>query len=302
MLIEKQEMASDSFDLPFVFVDSPETLAAALPALHDADLISVDAEFSLTGMHHCVLALLQVATYEKVWLIDPLAIPSLIRPLLLALAETPWIVHDYSGDGIVFKRIYDVVPASVLDTMMLAKALNYAQPGLKAMAKIKLGIDIPKEEQDSNWLYRPLRESQMRYAARDAALLLPLLRELAMEAGRRTSGADIAAKLAALPTAVRHLLEKIDSYVMPIESPLIEKIRAMELGPSAEALAKKLLDLRHQWGNEGDIAAVMELGNRWIAARMQCPPKTKAALEKTIRNWKFCKKRIDSLWKVFTES
>lgn len=295
-------MPSDSFDLPFSFVDSPETLAAALPALFDAALVSVDAEFSLTGMHHCVLALLQIATHDRVWLIDPLAMPSLIRPLLVALAETPWIVHDYSGDGIVLKRLYDVVPASVLDTMMLAKALDYAQPGLKTMAKIKLGIDISKEEQDSNWIYRPLRESQLRYAARDAALLLPLLRELALEAERRALDPDIAAKLAMLPAEVRHLLEKIDSYAPPIDPPLIEKIRAMDLGSLAEARAKKLLDFRHLWGNEGDIAAVMELGNRWIAARIQYPPNTKAALEKTIRNWRFCKKRIDSLWKVFTES
>jgi len=295
-------MVSDSFDLPFTFVDSPEKLSATLPALYDADLISVDAEFSLTGMHHCVLALLQIATHERAWLIDPLAIPTLIRPLLLALAETPWIVHDFSGDGIVLKRLYDVVPASVLDTMMLAKALDYAQPGLKTMAKIKLGIDIPKEEQDSNWIYRPLRDSQLRYAARDAALLLPLLRELALEADQMVSNPDIAAKLAMLPTEVKHLLKKIDSYAPPTDPPLIEKIRAMDLGPFAEARAKKLLDFRHQWGNEGDIAAVMELGNRWITARLQYPPKTKAALEKTIKNWRFCKKRIDSLWEVFTES
>jgi len=295
-------MASDSFDLPFTLVDSAEKLAAALPALYAADLVSVDAEFSLTGMHHCVLALLQIATHEKVWLVDPLAIPSLVRPLLLALAGTPWIVHDFSGDGVVLKRLYDIVPAFVLDTMMLAKALEYAQPGLKTMAKIKLGIDIPKEEQDSNWIYRPLRDSQLRYAARDAALLLPLLRELALEAERGASNPDVAAKLAMLPAEVKHLLERIDAYAPPTDPPLIEKIRAMDLGPSAEARAKKLLDFRHQWGNEGDIAAVMELGNRWIIDRMQYPPKTKAALEKTIRNWRFCKKRIDSLWKVFTES
>ena len=295
-------MTSDSFDLPFTFVDSPEKLAAALPALHDADLISVDAEFSLTGMHHCVLALLQIATHEMAWLVDPLAIPSLIRPLLLALAGTPWIVHDFSGDGIVLKRLYDIVPAYVLDTMMLAKALDYTQPGLKTMAKMKLGIDIPKEEQDSNWIYRPLRDSQLRYAARDAALLLPLLRELALEADQKASNPDVAAKLALLPTEVKHLLERIDSYAPPADPPLIEKIRAMDLGPDAEARAKKLLGFRHHWGNEGDIAAVMELGNRWIIDRMQNPPKTKAALEKTIRNWRFCKKRIDSLWKVFTES
>jgi ribonuclease D len=295
-------MPLEHFDLPFAFVDSPDLLAAALPPLFESDLISIDAEFSLTGTHHCVLALLQVADHERVWLIDPLALPNLIRPFLLALAEVPWIVHDYSGDGTVFKRIYDVVPASVMDTMMLAKALGYPQPGLKTMAKLKLGVDIPKEEQDSNWMRRPLRDSQLKYAARDAALLLPLLRELAAEAEtRRGKEIEVAANLKQLPLELKHMLSKIDCYAPPKEPLIIEKIRSMGLAPDAVAQAKKLLGLRQAWGNEGDVAAVMELGNRWIIARLQRPPKNQEALKKTIRNWRFCKKRIDSLWEVFTE-
>jgi ribonuclease D len=243
-----------------------------------------------------------VADHERAWLIDPLAVPDLIRPFLFALAEVPWIAHDYSGDGIVFKRIYDVVPVSVMDTMMLAKALGYPHPGLKTMVKLKLGVDIPKEEQDSNWMRRPLRESQLKYAARDAALLLPLLRELAAEAEmRRGKEIEIAESLGQLPLELKHMLSRIDCYVLPKEPLILKKIRAMELAPNAVPQAKKLLGLRQAWGNEGDIAAVMELGNRWIIDRLKSPPKNQESLKKTIRNWKFCKKRIDSLWKVFTE-
>ena len=295
-------MSPESFDLPIAIVDSPDSLACALPTIFEASLISIDAEFSLTGTHHCVLALLQVAAHEQVWLIDPLAIPDLIRPLLLALTKMSWIAHDYSGDGVVFKRIYDVVPASVLDTMMLAKALGYPQPGLKTMARLKLGVDIPKEEQDSNWMLRPLRESQIKYAARDAALLLPLLRALANEAEqRRTKEIDIDNRLKNLPHELKQMLERICNYVPQTQSPIVEKIKALGLPPNAEVRARKLLDLRHLWGNEGDIAAVMQLGNQWITARTRYPPKTREALEKTISNKRFCKRRIDSLWKVFTE-
>ena len=295
-------MSPESFDLPTAFVDSPDSLARALPALFEANLISIDAEFSLTGTHHCVLALLQIATHEQVWLIDPLAIPSLIRPLLLALAKVPWIAHDYSGDGVVFKRIYNVVPTTVLDTMMLAKSLDYPQPGLKTMAKLKLNIDIPKIEQDSNWMLRPLRETQLKYAARDAALLLPLLRELAKEAEqRRASEPEIDGRLKNLHREMKQLLERICNYAPQDQPQIIEKIRALRLAPNAEGRARKLLRFRHLWGNEGDIAAVMQLSNRWIIGRIQHPPKTRDALEKFISNKKFCKRRIDSLWKVFTE-
>jgi ribonuclease D len=296
-------MQPRALELPVAFVDSPESLSNALPSMHESGMVSLDAEFSLTGTHHCVLALLQVATESQVWLIDPLALPGLIRPLLEALAAVPWIVHDFSGDGIVFKRLYGVIPNSVMDTMLLAKALGYAQPSLKTMAKLKLGIDIPKQEQDSNWMLRPLRESQIAYAARDAALLLPLLRALAEEAdGLRAAYATIEAGLSQLPSSLSQMLMRIRSYAQPKTHAFLAKIRAHGHGRLAVERAKKLMDLRIRWGNEGDVAAVMEMGNRWILRCVANPPKTMDALEKRIPNPRFRKKRIDSLWKVFSES
>jgi len=294
-------MAPDRYDLPTVFVDTPEKLAEALPHWHQANLLAVDTEFSLTGMHHCVLALLQVATHDMAWLVDPLAIPELIRPALLAMSEVPWIIHDFSGDGIVFKRLFDVVPSSVMDTMLLARALGYNQPGLKTMAKLKLGINIPKEEQDSNWMTRPLRDSQLSYAARDATLLLPLLRALGEEAEARRHEPGVAQRLAQLPREMNALKARIRAYRVPEGFPLLEKIRRMGLGVEAERKARRLMELRYEWGNEGDVGAVMELGNRWILARLHHPPSTREALERVIPNPRFRRRRLEPLWQILKE-
>ncbi len=292
-------MAPDRYDLPVTYVDSPDTLARALPHWFQANLLSVDIECSLTGVHHCVLALAQVADHEQVWLVDPLALGPLAGPAFRAMAEVPWIVHDFSGDGIVFKRLYDVVPVSVLDTMMLSRALGYPQPGLKTMAKLKLGLEIPKEEQDSNWMIRPLRESQKSYAARDAALLLPLLRILADEAdARRVQEPDVDARLDHLPMEMRGIRQRILHYHQTTSFPILQKVRAMGLGQRAEEQARALSELRLQWGNEGDVAAVMELGNRWILARLTHPPRTREALERCIPNPRFRAKRGDALWAI----
>jgi ribonuclease D len=227
-----------------------------------------------------------------------MAVPGLMRPTLLAMGEIPWIVQDFSGDGIVFKRLYDVVPISVLDTMMLARTLGYPQPGLKTLAKLKLGVDIPKEEQDSNWMLRPLRESQLSYAARDAALLLPLLRALGEEAEARQGEPDLAMRMAHLPAEMRHLMQRVRHYRKPENHPIVDKVRSMGWGSAAEEKARHLAELRVQWGNEGDVAAVMEMGNRWILARLQHPPRTKEALERCIPNPRFRRKRLDALWEV----
>ena len=295
-------MAPDQFDLPTEFVATPEALADALPHWFGANLLAVDIECSLTGFHHCVMALLQIATHDRAWLVDPLAIPDLMRPALLAMSEVPWIVHDFSGDGIVFQRIYTVVPSSVMDTMLLARTLGYPQPGLKTMARVKLGLEIPKEEQDSNWMHRPLRQAQISYAARDATLLLPLLRTLAEEAETKRLDPVIGPQLAQLPGEMRRLIQRVRNYQQPTGNPVIEKIRHLGLGEAAVDKARKLTDLRHRWGNQGDVAAVMELGNRWIIARLEHPPKTREALERCMPNPRFRRARLEALWEILGDS
>ena len=288
-------MSPDRFDLPFIYVDTPEALAEALPVWFDAGLLAVDIECSLTGMHHCVLALLQIATHDQVWLVDPLPLEGLMKQTLSAMAQIPWIVHDFSGDGIVFKRLYDVVPESVLDTMLLARALGYPAPGLKTMSRLKLGIEIPKEEQDSNWMMRPLRDTQLSYGARDAALLLPLLRRLSEEAQENMEHPEIGPRLRALPQEMRRLFHRVRHYKRPGHDPIVEKAKAMGLDVEK---AKRLTEFRWIWGNEGDVGAVMELGNRWILSRLQNPPKSKEALERTIPKPRFRRKRLEALWDV----
>ncbi|MDP2877506.1 MAG: hypothetical protein Q8O00_15065 [Holophaga sp.] len=291
-------MTSDLFDLPITYVSTPETLSQALPQWFNEHLLAVDIECSLTGVHHCVMALVQIANHDQAWLVDPIALGPLMKPAMKALAEIPWIVHDFSGDGVVFKRLYDVVPAAVMDTMMLARALGYPQPGLKTLAKLKLGLNIPKDEQDSNWMIRPLRSTQISYAARDAALLLPLLRRLGDEVELRRNDPEIGPRIASLPRELEQIVNRIRHYRVPDRHPVMEKARAMGLGPLAEERARQLSELRLRWGNEGDVAAVMELGNRWILARVQHPPRSKEALERCIPNPRFRAKRLDQLWEV----
>ena len=291
-------MSPDCYDLPITFVDTPEKLGEAMVHWFQANILAVDIECSLTGVHHCVMALLQIATHDQAWLVDPIALDSLMKPTLKAMAEVPWIIHDVSGDGIVFKRLYDVVPCSVMDTMILARTMGYPQPGLKTMARLKLGIDIPKEEQDSNWMLRPLRGSQISYAARDATLLLPLLRALAKEAEDKRSDPVLGPRLANVPVEMRQLMHRIRHYRKPERCTIVDKVRALGLGAKAEEKGKRLSDLRVKWGNEGDVAAVMELGNRWILARLEHPPRSKEALERCIPNPRFRRKRLDALWEV----
>ena len=296
MLRHNISMTDSPFQLPSEFIDQWEPLQRAMLDWQKADVLAVDLENSLTGMHHCNLALLQVATHNQVWLIDSLTLVDHIPSALESIRHIPWICHDFSNDGIVLKRLYDFVPDSVFDTMLLAKALGYPQPGLKAVAKIKLGIEVDKEEQDSNWVLRPLRESQLKYAAQDAALLLPLLRRLADEVEERKDELDIQSRVAQLPQEMESLFRRIRAYRSPATEPIVEK--AAYLGEEAEAIARQFCELRVRWGNSGDVGAIMEMGNRWILQCAEQIPSRRELFDKTIRNPRFLKAHGDELWAI----
>jgi ribonuclease D len=150
-------------------------------------------------------------------------------------------------------------------------------------------------------MLRPLRDSQIAYAARDATLLLPLLRALSEEADARRREPGVAAALARLPAEMAALKARIRAYRLPSGFPMLEKIRRMGLGAEAEKKARRLLEFRYRWGNEGDVAAVMEMGARWILARLHRPPRTREELERVIPNPRFRRRRLEALWEVLGE-
>jgi ribonuclease D len=150
-------------------------------------------------------------------------------------------------------------------------------------------------------MLRPLREAQVSYAARDATLLLPLLRSLATEAEGLRADPAAGPRLAELPAEMRRLLHRVRHYRTPDTNPVLEKVRNLGLGEAAVEKARKLTELRRRWGNQGDVAAVMELGNRWIVARLEHPPRSREALERCMPNPRFRRARLDALWEVLGE-
>lgn len=79
--------------------------------------------------------------------------------------------------------IYDFGP--IFDTMIAESVIskgnsvyykdpNYVSVGLDAVAKRRLGVRLPKDEQASDWYLNELSESQIAYAARDSIVVIPI--------------------------------------------------------------------------------------------------------------------------------
>jgi ribonuclease D len=180
------------------WIDSPDALRARLQAWqgHGVDRVALDTEFIRERTYYPQLALVQLAVAgaghePEILLVDTL-VPGMgdaLRPLLLDPAVTK-LMHSASEDLQALARGAGAVPAPLFDTQVAAAMAGYgAGLGYQKLVEVVTGTQLEKGETRSDWLRRPLSESQMRYAAEDVVHLHELhdvlrakLRELGREA------------------------------------------------------------------------------------------------------------------------
>lgn len=147
------------------------------------NVVAVDTEFMRRNTFYPQEALMQLCFDETAWLIDPLKIQNLDP--LIELLENPNIVkvlHSSSEDLEVFQQWLGVLPEPLFDTQRAAAILGRGFGlGYGALVKDILDIELPKGETRSDWLRRPLTDSQCDYAALDVIHLLSVWRTLDAE-------------------------------------------------------------------------------------------------------------------------
>ena len=149
-------------------------------------VVMVDTEFMRRNTFYPEVALVQLCfvsddlTSKTAWLVDPLKIedPSPLADLFTN-ASVLKVLHSASEDLEVFQRWLGVLPQPLFDTQRAAALLNIGfGMGYRALVQEICDVDLPKGETRSDWLQRPLTESQCEYAGLDVTWLLPVWREL----------------------------------------------------------------------------------------------------------------------------
>lgn len=198
------EWVSDEFD-PGNIEKVSKILEQSLSDLgpHQRLLVGMDTEWrGCAGQHHGLPAIIQLKAGDHAWVLDcknpSQALKSLIvwifsceRVLVLGFA-----FHHDIEKLIQLLRSDIGGPPSVpvqdinfehLDVQTVAKAYmsgcttpssrqkQHLLPGLKSVAEVWLGRTLNKKEQCSDWDVRPLSDSQIQYAATDAAVLLDIV-------------------------------------------------------------------------------------------------------------------------------
>lgn len=175
------------------WISDPADLAARLA--HRPARVGLDTEFIRERTYWPQLALAQLAFdgpdgAPVVLLVDTLA-PGMNAALVPMLTdpEVLKVMHSASEDVVALKRACGVAPAPLFDTQIAAGLSGIgAGMGYQKIVQEMLGVTLEKGEQRSDWLRRPLSDSQLHYAAQDVVHLDALYRTLSeqLEAlGRR---------------------------------------------------------------------------------------------------------------------
>src|SRR5258705_12918735 len=171
-------------------IKTEEELRKAVELLSTHQVIGLDTETTELDPYYGRLRLIQLATPSGVHVVDVDAFlngdPKKSEALaslrdLLAAPRPIKILHNAKFDAKFIKHTLGTDLGGIFDTLLASQLLGAGdieeRHGLEAVASRYLSEAVDKSERLSNWNLE-LSESQLEYAARDAAVLLPLREKL----------------------------------------------------------------------------------------------------------------------------
>ncbi|MCB1026404.1 MAG: HRDC domain-containing protein [Microthrixaceae bacterium] len=145
---------------------------------------ALDTEFHRERTYHPRVALVQVAWPGRLALIDPLEVD--LTPLADVLAgDGCAVMHAARQDLEILNRECGLVPKVLFDTQVAANFVGFSNPSLGTLSERLTGTKVPKGDRLTDWLRRPLKPTQLSYAAADVRNLLDIADRLIEDLDRR---------------------------------------------------------------------------------------------------------------------
>ncbi|MDG2141765.1 MAG: HRDC domain-containing protein [Gammaproteobacteria bacterium] len=169
-----------------LFIDNSTEFEALVSYLSTLPSIGLDTEFVRTNTFYAKLGLVQISDLKSCYLIDPRKIENWNSfAQLLENSDIPVIIHSSSEDLSVLKISVGGSPSNLFDSQLASAFLGEGfSLSYQALVKLKLDVDLDKNETRSDWLKRPLSTAQIKYAADDVCYLLALKEILEEQLGK----------------------------------------------------------------------------------------------------------------------
>lgn len=255
------------------WIVSDEQLVAAAERWQQRELLAVDTEFMRSDTYYPIAGLIQINDGHVTALIDPLSIKD-FTPLsnILTDKQVLKVFHACSEDIEVFRHLTGHVPAYFIDTQIAAAFCGYGVSlGYSKLVALLESVELPKGETRSDWLQRPLRETQIAYAALDVQHLYSVAKRLIEELNTLQRLAWILEDCARMTQVVGENQAPSASYLR-IKS-------AWRLSPRQLHVLKGLSSWREQAAQERDLPRNNVLKENVLLSIAQKVPKNLASLK-----------------------
>jgi ribonuclease D len=247
------------------FVQSEPAFDALLERLKGAARYAIDTEFSRERTYYPALGLVQIAVGGEIYLVDPLKVD--VRGLAeIFRGDAEMIVHAGTQDFEIFATIVGALPSRVFDTQLAGAFIGHGLASLGKLVFERLGVQLAKGAQLSDWSRRPLSKDALNYAAHDVLHLEALRDDLARELEAR-------GRLEWALELCRSQLEK--SYGPPRPEEAWWKLKGRtRLRRRAAKVAQVLAAERELRARELDTPVRRVLADLPLMAMAESPPRT----------------------------
>jgi len=175
----------------FEWICSQTGFDSLVTELRELDAYALDTEFHRERTFLPVLALIQVATHDRIALVDPMAVDVTGLRDVFATDAT-CVMHAASQDLEILELACGGTPTRLFDTQIAALFCGYRTSSLAKLVEGFLGRQLDKSAQLTDWTRRPLPKADLDYATADVEHLLELRDALvqALAERRRLSWAE----------------------------------------------------------------------------------------------------------------
>lgn len=260
------------------WIETPAALGSLCQNMEESWAIAVDTESDGFHAYTPRTCLIQVATEERLALVDTLALSEDELEPLWAILEEPEplkIFHAAQNDILALQRDFDVQLSGIFDTYEANRFLGRKASSLDALLDSYFGLKVSKKYQRFDWKRRPLPEGAMEYAANDVRYLIELASRLTCELEE-----------AGWYDAHYELCQYITAHTAYAESPFDPNdylsIRGgKKLQPSSQNVLRGLRIWRHELCTRLNRAAFLVIDDRTLVDIAASLPRTRAELEDT---------------------
>ena len=168
----------------FDWITDQAEFDALVDELSNASAYALDTEFHRERTYLPQLAVVQLATLDRIALVDALAVD--VHALSRAFdTDSVCVMHAGSQDLEILELATGTVPNRMFDTQIAALFCGYRTSSLGKLVEGFLGVQLDKSSQLTDWTRRPLPDADLRYAASDVDHLLELRDTLVGRLGER---------------------------------------------------------------------------------------------------------------------